>query len=55
MWANNNIVGIISNFHSIKILEQKLKQKKKVDGVCEREQTPVPCPKQNKDDFLSSH
>jgi len=38
------------------MLHQGLKQKKKVDGIHKREQTPVPCLKQKKiipKDFIS--
>ena len=49
MWADNNIVRTLSNFHSPKILAEGLNRKRKVDGVRERAQTPVPCPQQNQD------
>ena len=49
MWSDNNIVRTLSNFHSPEILSEGLKRKRKVDGVRECAQTPVPCPKQNKD------
>ena len=45
MWTDNNIVRTLSNFQSPEILEAGLKRKKKMDGVHEHDQTPVPCPK----------
>ena len=47
MWSDNNIVRTLSNFHSPVVIEDGLQRKSKVDGVRERAQTPVPCPKQN--------
>ena len=49
MWSDNNIVRALSNFHSLEIIAQGLKQKRKVDGIRKREKTLVPCPKQNRD------
>ena len=49
MWSDNNIVRTLSNFHSPEVIEDGLNRKRKVNGVRERAQTPVPCPKQNKD------
>ena len=36
MWSDNNIVQTLSNFHSPKVVEDGLQQKRKVNGVCER-------------------
>ena len=49
MWADNNIVRTLSNFHRPEILEAGLKRKRKVNKMRERHQTEVPCPRQNKD------
>ena len=48
MWADNNIVQTLSNYHSPKIVKEVLKRMRKVDGVHECAQTPVSCPLQNK-------
>ena len=51
MWADNNIVKTLSNFHCPKILKEGVGvlQKKKVDDRREQTQSEVPCPDQNKD------
>ena len=49
MWSDNNIVRTLSNFHSPEVVQDGLQRKRKVDGLRERAQTPVPCPIQNKD------
>jgi len=55
MWADNNIVRTLSNFHSPEILEAGLKRKRKVNKKRERHQTNVPCPHQNKDNSDTFH
>ena len=47
MWANNNIVRILSNCHPPEIIIDSLMRKKKTDGVRDRQQSAVPCPQQN--------
>jgi hypothetical protein len=39
----------LSNFHSPEVIQDVLNHKRKGDGAREQAQTPVPCPKQNKD------
>ncbi len=48
MWADNNIVRTLSNFHSPEIVEDGLMRKKRVDNIRQQHQTPVPCHLQNK-------
>jgi len=52
MWADNNIVKTLSNYHSPTILPEGLgvmRKKKGEDGRREYRQSPVSCPKQSKD------
>jgi len=51
MWADNNIVRTLSNFHSLEILEAGLglKRRRKVNKKREQHPTDVPCPWQQKD------
>jgi hypothetical protein len=47
LWANNNIVKTLSNFHSPELLEagSGVLQRQRVECVCEKEQTVVECPR----------
>ncbi|KAL7528337.1 hypothetical protein ACHAXR_002389 [Thalassiosira sp. AJA248-18] len=51
MWPNNNIVKILSNFHTPEVLVagEGVCRKRHVDGVREQEMTEVSCPVQQKD------
>ena len=52
MWADNNIVKTLSNYHSPTILPEGsgvMRKKKGADGKREFCQSPVPCPLQSKD------
>ena len=52
MWADNNIVKTLSNYHSPTILPEGpgvMRKKKGADGKREFRQSPVPCPQQSKD------
>ena len=49
MWSDNNIVRTLSNFHSPEVVQDGLQRKRRTNGIRERSQTPVPCPRQNKD------
>ena len=58
LWADNNIVTTLSNFHSPTVLQEgegMLHRKKGGDGKRERVRTPVKCPAQNKTYSLSFH
>jgi hypothetical protein len=46
LWADNNIVRTMSNFHSPEIIEDGLMRRKRINGVRDKEQSPVPCPTQ---------
>ena len=50
MWADNNIVKTLSNFHTPEILEAGtgVRRRRKVDGKREDKKTEVPCPSQQK-------
>ena len=48
MWADNNFVRTLSNFHPPEIIENGIKRRRKIDGVRERTQTPVRVPVQQK-------
>ena len=49
IWSCNNCVCTLSNIHTPKVVDGGLKRKRKIDGVCERDPAPVPCPQQNID------
>ncbi|KAL7527968.1 hypothetical protein ACHAXR_007787 [Thalassiosira sp. AJA248-18] len=51
MWSDNNIVKILSNFHTPEVLvaAEGVRRKRRVDGVREQEMTEVSCPVQQKD------
>ena len=51
IWADNNLVKTLSNFHTPKILPAGagVCRRRRVDGVREEAQTEVPCPLQQKD------
>jgi hypothetical protein len=51
MWADNNIVKTLSNFHSPEILAvgAGVLRRRRVDGQREQHQTEVSCPRQQKD------
>ena len=46
MWADNAVVKTLSNFHDPERIRNGLKRRRRVDGVREKLQSPVPCPKQ---------
>ena len=48
MWADNNFVRTLSNFHPPQIIEGGIKRRHKIDGLHEREKTPVRVPVQQK-------
>ena len=48
IWADNNFVRTLSNFHPPQIIEGGIKRRRKIDGRREREQTPVRVPVQQK-------
>ena len=50
MWADNNIMKTLSNFHAPGILPvgRGLKRRRRVEGIREEEQTEVSCPTQHK-------
>ena len=51
LWADNNIVKTLSNFHSPELLEagHGVLRRRRVDGLREQERTAVQCPLQQKD------
>ena len=52
LWADNNIVTTLSNYHPPEFLEADsgmLRKKKRADNTREKERTMVKCPVQNKD------
>jgi hypothetical protein len=53
LWADNNIVKTLSNFHSPEVLAAAagsgMLRRRRVDGSSEQEQTEVSCPLQHKD------
>ena len=53
--ADNNLVYTLSNFHSPKVVEGGMQQKRKIDGVQEGIPGSVPCPHQNMDYFGTFH
>jgi hypothetical protein len=46
MWADNNIVKTLSNYHRPERIKDALRRKRKINGKRERERTLVPCPLQ---------
>ena len=48
VWADNNFVKVLSNFHLPRIIVDGLQQKKQIDEHREREPSGVDCPEQMK-------
>ena len=44
IWSDNNLVRILFNFHTPKIVEGGVKRKRRVQGTQERTKSPVACP-----------
>ena len=58
LWADNNIVATLSNYHGPKFLDAEAgmkRRKKDTNGDREQEQTEVKCPEQNKDYYRTFH
>ena len=47
LWSKNNLVQTLSNFHTPKIIDEGLKRKRKINGVCKIDSAVVPCLHQN--------
>ena len=47
IWSDNNLVYILSNFHTPKVVIGGFQRTRKVNGACEMDPADVPCPQQN--------